>query len=684
MSGILDIVAEKITALQQAIDGWLDKLPSSFDPAVNILKSPVELPFTADFPFRIRVLTAIFGIILITIILISLIATFGLFHPSKTTLMKWENKKVSKKYDKKQRKQNIHELRKIKKEKIKEKKSSSSVNKKHVILTEENITENEIKKDEEKTAEENTETAEIPEEITEEKEEKENHKEDFIKEQQEETGDNLTVNDDITLKDTVTEGTMKKDNIEDNSKSDILASMSKLSPKEFKKAKKEQLKREKKEKQEQAKRDKIEKKKQLLKEKQEKKKQALKEKELKKKGSKKEDAQAVQALNEVPAVTPKKKTDNISEAFVPTQNRKKNTFDYLDDLIEDAPKITLDKSDNSAIVKTNIIDTETVEEAPAQDVGEEISLDTGKPSIEVNQTELKADVNENVEDDLKETIIYTENDAKKISSVDVIETEKEEIQISDDSQNDVKPKINTETKEIIEDIKQEENTEVKEEIKQENIEVIKEEPVKEIEEEIVEVKEDDIPMDDDLFSFLSGEEIPEKPKVQEIKEEVKEEPVKEEKPVEEIKPQKVVAKNVSIEEDVTESSDIKIQQPVTVQVESMANNSVSPNGQYEVIEKDGKYRFILTDDSDKPIYTSREYKNLTTCINGSQTFKKNVATGDFIVNKDKFGLCRFILTSKSSSLVKYDGELFRTEEECIKNIEDVKKFSQIASIIMRT
>lgn len=107
------------------------------------------------------------------------------------------------------------------------------------------------------------------------------------------------------------------------------------------------------------------------------------------------------------------------------------------------------------------------------------------------------------------------------------------------------------------------------------------------------------------------------------------------------------------------------------------------NGQFEIISSNDYYRFVLMNDTAQAIFTSREYKNLTTCMNGAMTFKKNVLTGEFIIEKDKFGCCKFILTCKTNSLVKYIGELFKTQQECVQNIKEVRHFAQIAPIIVR-
>jgi uncharacterized protein YegP (UPF0339 family) len=75
-----------------------------------------------------------------------------------------------------------------------------------------------------------------------------------------------------------------------------------------------------------------------------------------------------------------------------------------------------------------------------------------------------------------------------------------------------------------------------------------------------------------------------------------------------------------------------------------------------------------------------EYKSLASCTNGIQTFRKNVRTGDFTVETDRLGNCKFILTPLKTTLIKYIGESFINEEQCRKNIEEVKKLAEIVPI----
>lgn len=625
MSQIISYIIDKLLEIRQAVDVRLDNLPSSFAVAVDILKSPVSLPFSISLPFDIDVLTAIGAILLLFIIIVSFISTLGLLHPSKHTLMKWENLKATKAYDKKQKKQSHSETA-----------DSISAVKAH------------------------TETADLS-------------SVDNLPEEQLKSDSSYSVNNDVISSDIETIAPSGTDAVLNQKKDGEKAQMaatdtSKPSKKELIKAKKEQIRQEK------------------LRLKEEKRKQ-------KEEKNKKSKGKSTPVEKSVPPVKPNKKQTDTMEAFVPSQPRKRESFDYLDDIIENQPKITLNAEGESEIKKTNIIDNETPAEQP-ETPAEESSIDLDKPTIEKELEDKsaakapEAEVKDNViEDKIGEAaaaVLQIQADNK----VKAHENTETDIEISGPVKSDIKSEADIFNYSEL-PVKKVERPVIPKAREKEN------EPLPEVDNGVL----DDL--DDDIFSFIKGEEVDEKESA-EVKNPETADNINDNKPESTDKPSpdmevadikesaavdieapEIDAAADSVQAERAIESDI-IEEPVNMQVESFGNNSSSPNGQYEIISQDGKFRFVLTSDTDEPLYTSRPYKTLTTCINGTLTFKKNVLTGTFTINKDKFGTCRFILTSKTSALVKYDGELFKSEEECKNNIEAVKKFAPIASVIMRT
>ena len=643
MTGISDIIIQKIIEIQHAIDAWLDKLPSSMEPYVDILKSPVALPFTVNLPFELRVLTAIFGIFFLIFFVIIIIITIGMFHPSKTTLMKWENKKVSKEYEKQKRKEELKAFRIYKKSKYNNTESggiSSSVNNEDISLNDAEPPEETLSEDDNNTSQESIDDIAADDM-------------DGVREDCKEQDPN-TRNDkeDINIKD----NKMTKDLRQESKEETITAenaetiNLAKLTPKEYKKAKKEQEKKDKQERKERLKQEKADKKKNKTK---------TKDKPIRDKPKMKSFALA--------------KKEDYGETFVPSKTRSKNRFDYLDDLLENAPTIKLEKDGESLIEKTITIDTpekDTIDADENNKSDEEIITKTAKEKAQI-------EVNEEIIEKIEE-----KTDKEKPE-----ENREETAEIITDDTN------------AIEEIRDEAEENTQEDTTEEIAEEITEEIAEEIAEEIIqEAKEDKIIIPemefDDISDFFSGveEKKEDNPPLENSVEERKE-PTAETKTVEDKTEEKKVKQNSERKAEHKgekkkeainkEIEEIKVIEDTPIETEPFDENSASINGQFEIINIDDKFRFVLTSDTDQPLYTSRDYKTMTTCMNGVQTFKKNVLTGDFVVAKDKFGSCKFILTSKSSHLVKYDGELFRTEEECLENIDKVKQFSETAHVIVR-
>ena len=919
MARIIDYIAEKITALQVAIDNLMDKLPASMDSYIDILKSPVDLPFTHD----LSALTVIIGLLLCLFTLIVIISTIGFFHPSKTTLSKWENRKATKAYEKRVKKDKIKAFKlytktapkpediakeleleglAVPKEKIDDEISTESSaeilsgniesiidkdNSDIITKTNTDSISTEINETEDKNIETKVEAVILEDkgiiavtkdmalmskkELKEQKNRIKKAKKEQVKlekkakaeqallakkakaeqakldkkakaeqagldkkakaeqaeldkkakaeqllqnkEKEAEAAKSTTDNKDAAKEIVkVEKQEMEKKTIKISAS--IMNSKS-LSPKEFKKAKKEQAKLDKKEKQEQLKKAKYEAK-HNPKKKVEVKKEIIKKETIK---AEKPVEVIVPVINEIKpqpvSATPTPKADPLA-SFVPNKTRTKRNFDYLDDINEENKLET--NNDNSSILKTNTISTDTApiivnEKSPEDDIKlrdnkeippieqiiKPVIKEEIKPIIKEEIKPVKVVITAPIEEKIQKVTAPAENTTQKYFDNEGV---KQAVILSEDmtdKKNTTKEapvKANTPNISVLSDLTIRTTKAVKKPIEQpiKKEEVIKPKSVVEDDDmgsffqdakaEIVEKEEiivpvtiapldaDELDIDDTLISEIKPEPIVKKEPIikEEIKAPVKEEvkaPVKEHiktpvsldddeigdldkviiapktdnkkaneiekatkdnkhieiktekaptQPAKEIKPVKANAEKIpnesakDIKPLITEApkakvkaeakspvkeetiiptvekqtSDIKVQSSYTgTNATSTSDKGGFEHGQFQIIQEADNYRFILMSNTAEIIFASRTYKNMASCITGSQTFKKNVTSGEFIIDKDKFGSCKFILSSKNNTMVKYFGELYRTEAECIKNINEVKKYALIAPVIFR-
>ena len=104
-------------------------------------------------------------------------------------------------------------------------------------------------------------------------------------------------------------------------------------------------------------------------------------------------------------------------------------------------------------------------------------------------------------------------------------------------------------------------------------------------------------------------------------------------------------------------------------------NSAKAVGKYEFeLEVDG-YHFYLIANNGQVLFDSPGFSTLIGALNGVDTFKKTVKTGNFDIRSDKYGRYRFILERK------YFGENYTTKDQCQKCADSVKNFANNAKII---
>lgn len=106
-------------------------------------------------------------------------------------------------------------------------------------------------------------------------------------------------------------------------------------------------------------------------------------------------------------------------------------------------------------------------------------------------------------------------------------------------------------------------------------------------------------------------------------------------------------------------------------------------GHFEVFKVNNAYKFILFNNMGEILYVSVELADVPSCLTAVQNFKKCVQNGIFAISKDKFNLYKFILTSNEDKFIRYQGELYESQDEALINIDEVKKYISTAPIIFR-
>lgn len=86
--------------------------------------------------------------------------------------------------------------------------------------------------------------------------------------------------------------------------------------------------------------------------------------------------------------------------------------------------------------------------------------------------------------------------------------------------------------------------------------------------------------------------------------------------------------------------------------------------------------FLLFANNGQLLYESRDYKTMSSCQNGIETFVKTVKDGAFIIDRDKFGRYRFILRSRrAGSQTEYHGQNYDDKSACESSVVSVYKFA---------
>lgn len=98
-------------------------------------------------------------------------------------------------------------------------------------------------------------------------------------------------------------------------------------------------------------------------------------------------------------------------------------------------------------------------------------------------------------------------------------------------------------------------------------------------------------------------------------------------------------------------------------------------GKYEIVLKLDGYHFYLLANNGQLLYESVGYTTAQGAMRGIETFIRNVANENFVINKDKFGRYRYILNKR------YVGENYNSKASCGNSIKSVRYFYLGASIV---
>ena len=92
------------------------------------------------------------------------------------------------------------------------------------------------------------------------------------------------------------------------------------------------------------------------------------------------------------------------------------------------------------------------------------------------------------------------------------------------------------------------------------------------------------------------------------------------------------------------------------------------------------YQFYLYANNGQLLYESREYASKKSCLEGIETFKKNMqdAATTVRVDKDKNNRYKFIIKNRNSI---YVGETYDNKKQAESSAESVKRFAVVSQVI---
>jgi len=92
------------------------------------------------------------------------------------------------------------------------------------------------------------------------------------------------------------------------------------------------------------------------------------------------------------------------------------------------------------------------------------------------------------------------------------------------------------------------------------------------------------------------------------------------------------------------------------------------------------YQFHLYANNGQLLYESREYASKKSCLDGIETFKKNMqdAATTVRVDKDKNNRYKFIIKNRNSI---YVGETYDNKKQAESSAESVKRFAVVSQVV---
>ncbi|CDD09674.1 putative uncharacterized protein [Clostridium sp. CAG:349] len=92
------------------------------------------------------------------------------------------------------------------------------------------------------------------------------------------------------------------------------------------------------------------------------------------------------------------------------------------------------------------------------------------------------------------------------------------------------------------------------------------------------------------------------------------------------------------------------------------------------------YQFYLYANNGQLLYESREYASKKSCLEGIETFKKNMqdAATTVRVDKDKNNRYKFIIKNRNSI---YVGETYDNKKQAESSAESVKRFAVVSQVV---
>lgn len=199
--------------------------------------------------------------------------------------------------------------------------------------------------------------------------------------------------------------------------------------------------------------------------------------------------------------------------------------------------------------------------------------------------------------------------------------------------------------------------------------------------------------EDEIKEEVKAEPIIEEPVVEEIPEVAEEEKVEEEK-VEEVKTEEVKAepkkeKKTPAKKPATKKPakkvEEKIEEPIVEEkVEEIKEEPKKDKkfvGKWVVESKsENEFMSVLMANNGEVMLTSESYTTVDGARNGIKTIIKAIETGEFVIYQDKSKEYYYKLKNANNRFL-CAGEIYKTKDRCLKSVESVKRIAKDATVV---